>query len=233
MSASAYPATLHPSRQRRTAGPGAPLGVALLCALGLALVWVLAALVPATHLRDAVLLHDVAKLHGPGVDPVARFVVHLLEPLLFVLWAVALAAIALAQQRPRVALALVGVMGLAPLSAEVLKPLAAHAHARAGSSLVSAASWPSGHAAAALALVLSAVLVARPPWRALVACVGALYTLAVAVSLLILSMHMPSDVLGGLLVATLWMALAVAALRAAERRWPSPSAQRRDHAEDL
>jgi membrane-associated phospholipid phosphatase len=196
-------------------------------------VWVLAALVPATHLRDAVLLRDVAKLNGPGVDPVVRFVVHLLDPQLFVLWAVALAAIALAQQRSRVALAVAGVTGLAPLSAELLKPLTAHAHARDGSFMVSAASWPSGHAAAALALALSAVLVARPPWRALVACVGALYTLAVAVSLLILSEHMPSDVLGGLLLATLWMALAVAALRAAETRWPSPSEQRHDHTQEV
>jgi membrane-associated phospholipid phosphatase len=32
---------------------------------------------------------------------------------------------------------------------------------------------------------------------------------------------MPSDVLGGYLMATLWAALAVAALRFAERRWPA------------
>ena len=223
MSASAYPATLRPRRQRGAAGSGAPLGLALLCALGLALVWVLAALVPATHVRDAVVLHDFAALSGPRVDPVARFVLHLLDPLLFVLWAVALAAIALAQGRLRVALAIAGVMGLAPVSAEALKPLAAHAHARAGSFALGAASWPSGHATAALALVLCAVLVARPRWRALVGGVGALFALAVGVSLLILSWHMPSDVLGGLLVATLWWALAVAALRAAERRWPSSS----------
>ncbi|HEX5853401.1 MAG TPA: phosphatase PAP2 family protein, partial [Solirubrobacteraceae bacterium] len=33
--------------------------------------------------------------------------------------------------------------------------------------------------------------------------------------------HWPSDVLGGYLVATLWTALALAVLRAAERRWPT------------
>jgi len=38
---------------------------------------------------------------------------------------------------------------------------------------------------------------------------------------LILAWHMPSDVLGGYLVAALWTALAVAALRAADRRWPA------------
>jgi membrane-associated phospholipid phosphatase len=35
-----------------------------------------------------------------------------------------------------------------------------------------------------------------------------------------LAWHMPSDVLGGYLVATFWTALAVAAVRAADRRWP-------------
>jgi membrane-associated phospholipid phosphatase len=47
------------------------------------------------------------------------------------------------------------------------------------------------------------------------------FSIAVGCYLLILSWHMPSDVLGGFLVATLWMALAVAVLRAAERRWPT------------
>jgi hypothetical protein len=32
---------------------------------------------------------------------------------------------------------------------------------------------------------------------------------------------MPSDVLAGYLVASFWMAVAVAGLRAAERSWPS------------
>jgi membrane-associated phospholipid phosphatase len=50
---------------------------------------------------------------------------------------------------------------------------------------------------------------------------GAVFALMVGCALLILAWHMPSDVLGGYLTAALWMALAVAGLRAAERRWPS------------
>jgi membrane-associated phospholipid phosphatase len=45
---------------------------------------------------------------------------------------------------------------------------------------------------------------------------GALLVAAVGCALLILAWHMPSDVLGGYLLATLWAALAVAALRAGE-----------------
>jgi membrane-associated phospholipid phosphatase len=190
----------------------------------MALVWSLSELVPAIHLRDAVALHDFTLLSRPGVDDVGSFLLHLLDPLLFVIWGVALAATALARSRPRVALAIVFVMGLAPLTSELLKPLLAHPNDGVEGVRVGSASWPSGHATAALALVLCAVLVAAPRWRALVATAGAMYALAVGLALLILAWHMPSDVLGGYLVATLWTALAVAALRAAERRWPSRAA---------
>ena len=72
--------------------------------------------------------------------------------------------------------------------------------------------------------MLCAVLVAPARLRPLVASIGALYAVAVGFALLILAWHMPSDVLGGYLMATLWAALAVAALRAAERRWPTARA---------
>jgi membrane-associated phospholipid phosphatase len=196
------------------------LGLAALCALGLALVWVLAELVPAVHVKDAVGLYDFTLLSRPSIDAPANFLLDLLDTPVFILWAVVLAAIALARGRPRVALAAAAVMGLAPLTSETLKPLVAHAHARVGVVHVGPASWPSGHSTAALALVLSAVLVAPARLRALVACVGGLYVVAVGVSLLILGWHMPSDVLGGYLVAALWASLALAALRAAERSWP-------------
>lgn len=224
MSAQAYQAAI--SRRERS-GPsrspsaGPALTLAALCLLALALVWVMAALVPATHFRDAVALHDFTLLSRPRVDAVAHFLLHLIDPLLFVLWGFALIAATLAQGRGRAAIAILAVLILAPLSAEVLKPLLAHPHAQVDSVTLGAASWPSGHATAALTLVLCAVLASPPPRRRLVAALGATYALAVAVSLLILAWHMPSDVVGGFLLATLWMALALAALRGAERRWPS------------
>jgi membrane-associated phospholipid phosphatase len=65
------------------------------------------------------------------------------------------------------------------------------------------------------------VLVAPARRRPLVALLAAAFTLTVGVALLIGAWHMPSDVLGGYLMAVLWMALAIAGLRASERRWPS------------
>jgi len=198
----------------------APLAVAMLGVLALALLWVLAELVPAIRHRDASLLYDMTKLDGPHLESFGLFVLHLLNPLLFVIWGVALLSTALARDRPRVAVAVVAVMGLAPLSSELLKPLMAHTHAIVGGVYVNAASWPSGHSTAAGALALSAVLVSPERLRRFVAVIGAAFALLVGVLLLVLAWHMPSDVLGGYLVAVVWGALAVAALRASRVLWP-------------
>src|SRR6476659_678702 len=71
-----------------------------------------------------------------------------------------------------------------------------------------------------MALVLCAALVAPRRLRPLVSAVGAAFAAAVGCALLIRAWHMPSDVLGGYLLAGLWTAVAVACLRAAELRWP-------------
>jgi membrane-associated phospholipid phosphatase len=200
------------------ASPLTPLAVAALCALGMAVIWMLAELVPALHMKDAVLLNDVAMLSRPRLDSVGNFLLHLLDPSLFILWGIALAAVAVARERTRVAVAVVGVLVLAPLSAERLKPLLAHPHDQVGYVHIGAASWPSGHATAAAALALCAVLVAPQAIRLIVAGLGAVFVAAVGFSLLMLGWHMPSDVLGGCLLAGLWMALAVSALRILDRR---------------
>ncbi len=207
----------------RSAQPDAagPLGLAGLCLLALALVWILAELVPAAQLRDALALRDFTLLSRPHVDVAANLLVHLLEPGLFIMWGAVLVCVALARGRARLALAVVVVMGLSSLTTELLKPLLAHPHVQLGAVHVGPASWPSGHSTAALALAMSAVLVTPARLRPIVAAIGGVFALAVGCSLLILAWHMPSDVLGGYLVAALWTALAVAALRAAERRWPS------------
>jgi hypothetical protein len=150
------------------------LFVAGLCVLALALTWVVAALVPATHVKDAVALYDFTLLGGPHLDEVANALLHLLEPALYILWGVLLIAIALWRQRPQVALAVGVVMGMAPLTAELLKPLLAHPHAQIYGDEITAASWPSGHARAATARVMCAVLVAPRQLRPTVAVLGAL-----------------------------------------------------------
>ena len=208
------------SRARLAHPPSAAgaLLVAGLCVAALALTWVVAALVPVTHAKDAVALYDFRLLGGTHVDDLASALLHLLEPSLYILWALVLMAVAIGRRRPRVALAVALVMGMAPLTAELLKPLLAHPHAPIYGDEINAASWPSGHASAATALAMSAVLVAPHRLRPTMALLGAIFAVAVGCSLLLLAWHLPSDVLGGYLVGTLWTALAVAGLRKAESR---------------
>lgn len=207
--------------QRRGPGPAGPLSLAGLCLLALALVWVVAELVPAAHFRDALLLHHFVALESSQINGVAERLPHLLNPLLFTLWGIVLVLVALARQRPRVALAVALVLTLAPLCAEILKPLLAHSHVRIGFTQIGAASFPSGHSTAAAILAMSSVLVAPRRARPLVAALAVLFALAVGAALLIRAWHMPSDVLGGYLMALLWTALAIAGVRISQRRWPS------------
>ena len=205
--------------------PALPLAIAGVLVLALAAVWAVFSLVPSIHFKDAVALYEFTTLDTTRVEPVAKFLLHLLDPSLFILWGIALIAVAMAGDRPRTAVAVAAVLTLAPLSAEQLKPLVAHSHDSVGYVSINAASWPSGHATAAMALALCAVLVTPRRWRLAVAIVAGAYVLAVSVALLVLAWHMPSDVLGGILLASLWMALAVAGLRASERAFPSQASR--------
>jgi len=225
MSGHAYTAQMRAlpgSGTARPAGPGRALAAAAACLVAMAVVWAVAELVPAAHVKDAVALYHFTTLSRPGLDSVAEFLLHLLNPVLYVLWAIALIALALAEDRLWLAVAVAVVLVMAPFSAELLKPLLAHPHATVGGARIGAASWPSGHSTAATALAMCAVLVAPPRWRRAVAALGALFVLAVSLSLLVLAWHMPSDVVGGILLATLWTALALAALRVLDR--PRPGA---------
>lgn len=198
---------------RRGALPA--LLLAATCGAALALTWVFAALVEPTHVRDATALYDLTRFDRPVVEVPAKVLLGLLEPGFYIAWALALVVLAVCRGRPYLALAVGLVSALAPLSAELLKPLLAHPHAEVAPLYINSASWPSGHASAAMALLWCALLVAPARLRPAVAVLGVAFLAAVAFSLLILAWHMPSDVIGGYTLATLWAALAVAGLRLA------------------
>jgi membrane-associated phospholipid phosphatase len=111
---------------------------------------------------------------------------------------------------------------LSALSAEVLKVLTA---APRGTMEVEPASWPSGHVTSMTSLGLCLILVAPPRLRPLAAVLAWIGTMGIAYSVTISGAHMPSDALAGVLLAGMWTALAVAALRGVgdrpERDMPS------------
>ena len=75
------------------------------------------------------------------------------------------------------------------------------AHNAAGIPGLAAASFPSGHATAAMSLALCSVIASPARWRPRVAAFMAAFVVAVCYSFLELRWHYPSDVLGGFLVA--------------------------------
>jgi membrane-associated phospholipid phosphatase len=224
MSARAYTAGALPrgnstSRSPR-GGVALPLLVAALLVAAMALVWAVATHVEAFLVHDAELLRRFALGGGELTNEVARVMLHLLNPVQFTIWAAAIVLFAFARGSRRLAFAVAVVMTLAPFSADLLKPLLAEPHVGFGRA-IGPSSWPSGHATAATALAFSAVLVTPPRWRALAAPLAVAFMLGVGAALLIRVWHMPSDVLGGYLLGALWGALAIAGLRASERRWPA------------
>jgi membrane-associated phospholipid phosphatase len=159
--------------------------------------------------------------HGNTIRPLASFIAQLCNPNPYVFFAAVPVLIALLRRRFRLALAICVILLGANVTTQLLKPLLAQPRGAVsvlgGFSPVAAASWPSGHATAAMSLALCCVL-AVPSWlRPSVAALGAAFAAAVCYSFLALGWHYPSDVLGGFLVATTWALLGVSALLAMQR----------------
>lgn len=192
------------------------------CLAGLATTGAVALLSPYARAHDTATLSGFTVLSHTRAATFADAVARLVDPPGYIVLLLLLGATALARGRPRVALAVPAMMLLAVGSAELLKPLVdASRSIHLAASNVGDGSWPSGHATAAMAAALGAVIAVPRTLRPLAAALGTALTVGVSYSVLLLSWHFPSDVLGGLLLAAAWGAGAVALLRWADARWPS------------
>src|SRR4051812_30123328 len=167
--------------------PGPPLALAVACAVALALTGALAKLVPVTRARDAQTLDGFLGLNKPRLTPVLDHVAHLADPAPYALTALLLALVALARGRRRSALAIPLVFVLTGMTTELLKHVVASPRVDewlGSAPQIAAASWPSGHATAAMTMALCAVLAAPPRLRPTVAAVGGAFAVAVAYAIL-------------------------------------------------
>lgn len=163
----------------------------------------------------------------PGT--LAGFIVHLADPLPLLAMLAMVCLMALHWGRPRHAIAAVALIAGANLTTQVLKAVLAHPRYQPilVYNQVGPSSFPSGHATAAMSIALAFGLVAPPLWRPAAVSFGICLVPVVSCSVLILHRHYPSDVIGGLLVATGWCFAAVAGLRVAEHLSPWRRAQSR------
>jgi membrane-associated phospholipid phosphatase len=196
---------------------GAGTGVALLI-----VTWYVAFHIGVFERADQSILRGFAGLRRPGVDRITKFIANLCDPQPYVYFAAVPVLVALARRRPRVAAVVAMIVLSANVTTQLLKPLLAAPRATTleGFPVVAAASWPSGHATAAMSLALVSVIVAPSRLRPFVAALGAAFAVAVCYSFLELGWHYPSDVFGGFLVATSWTLLGVAVLFASPARRP-------------
>ncbi|HEY2318769.1 MAG TPA: phosphatase PAP2 family protein [Solirubrobacteraceae bacterium] len=200
-------------RRARIALVGAAAGVVLL-----ALTWWVSHYTGIGKHADVSILRGFADLTRPRVDRVATFIADLCNPSRYVFLAAVPVLVALVRRRPRVAVMLALVLLCANETTQLLKPLLAAPRIPGPWGLTYNASWPSGHATAAMSLALCAVIAAPARRRPMVAAAMAAFAVAVSYSFLVLIWHYPSDVLGGFLVAGTWTLLGVAGLSIIEAR---------------
>jgi membrane-associated phospholipid phosphatase len=200
-------------RRARTALIGAATGV-----VALALVWWVSHYTGAGKHADASILGGFADLTRPRLDQLTNFVATLCNPSPYVYLAALPVLVALVRKRPRVAVMIAVVLLCANETTELLKPLLAAPRDPGPFGILYNATWPSGHATAAMSLALCSVIAAPARWRPVVAASMAAFAIAVSYSFLELAWHYPSDVLGGFLVAGTWTLLGVAALSIFESR---------------
>ncbi len=198
------------------------LGGAVAAGALLILTWLLTFHIGFAERADQAIFRGFGDLsQHPHLGSVASFVAQLCNPQPYVYLAAVPAVVALARRRGMLALAICVVLLGANETTQLLKPLLAQPRAASlfgGSPPVDAASWPSGHATAAMALALCLVLAVSARLRPLAAALGAGFAVAVSYSFLALQWHYPSDVLGGFLIATIWTLLGAAGVVYLNRR---------------
>jgi membrane-associated phospholipid phosphatase len=152
----------------------------------------------------------------------ARWVADLCLPSPFVLLAAVPVIVALVRRRWVLALGILVMMPAAIGSSELLKPLLAAPRPALGivhTPIGADGSWPSGHSTAAMILAMACLLASPARWRPFVALAGTLFSLAVIYAVLTLGWHYPSDALGGIMVASIWTLLTVAAVVTVESHY--------------
>jgi membrane-associated phospholipid phosphatase len=196
---------------------GAPLAAWIACAAALVGLALVAYGIDAAQRADATLLTKFIARDGT-LGPFADAVAHLADPLPLLAMLVAACGIALWRGRPLDALAAVVVVAGANLTTQMLKVALAHPRFQSvlGSDQLGPVAFPSGHATAATSIAIAFAFVVPPDWRVAVAAIGACFVLAVGCSVMVLAWHFPSDVLGGVLVASGWGFAVLALWRAAE-----------------
>jgi membrane-associated phospholipid phosphatase len=205
----------------------APLAGWFVCTAGLIMVALLAYGSGAAQRLDASVLARFVGQSGTHANSLASGLTLLGDPPALLLMTALACGIGWVRRRPRsVAAALVVVAG-ANLTTQALKVALSHPRAREllGADNVAWDGFPSGHVTAAASTAIAFAFVVPRRLRPSVAALGACFVVAMGWSVLVLNWHYPSDVVGGILVASSWGFAVLASMRFAAGLHPRRSAQ--------
>jgi membrane-associated phospholipid phosphatase len=203
-----------------------PLLTAAACALGLVAVGLFGLVSQTGHDRDSAILYGFSLLWRESTNEPLRVIARIPDPLPYAILGCLLIGIALWRRRPWRAATVTVLLLITGATTQILKHVISTP--RVSQWLgpwgqVANASFPSGHSTAAMTLALCAVMVSPPAQRAVVALFGGAFAIAVGYATLALTWHYPSDVVGGYLVAGMWVSLAIAVLQRVEHAGPEPT----------
>jgi membrane-associated phospholipid phosphatase len=187
-----------------------PLAFAAACAALATAVYVVVVHVALAQRIDVHVLEDAMRHRTEQRTTVAADLVSLFDPAPFAVITGALVVGALLAGRVRAGLAAGGAMLAAAVTTQWLKQALAVQRPYPADHYMPAASWPSGHTTAIVSLLLALVIVMPARLRPPVAVIGGGIAALALGSIVLLGFHYPSDVLGGVLVASAWSAVALA-----------------------
>jgi membrane-associated phospholipid phosphatase len=182
---------------------------AIACALLAVAVWALAFHVGFAGRADGAIAQAFIRLQAPCTEQLARWLAALGGIVALALCGATAVATAICRGLPARAAGVAVLLVGANLTAQLLKVALAHPRYQSvlGPNQVGAESWPSGHATAAMSMVLATVMVTPKRWQPVVGGLGGVYAAGIAYAILLLDWHYPSDVIGGFLVALTWALL--------------------------
>jgi undecaprenyl-diphosphatase len=198
----------------------APLAGWFACTAGLIVVALLAYGSGSVQRLDATVLARFVNESGPHSNSLASGLTLLGDPPALLLMLALACGIGWLRGQPRSVAAAVVVVAGANLTTQIFKLALAHPHARQllGADQLAWDGFPSGHETAAASIAIAFAFVVPARLLPAVAALGACLTAAMGWSVLVLNWHYPSDVVGGVLVASAWGFAVLAAMRATEGR---------------
>jgi membrane-associated phospholipid phosphatase len=198
--------------------------VAILCAAGVLLVYLLAVHTHGGRELDQV-AYEGRSVVRPRATQASERLLRTISRTSLALLGGALVLTALLRRRPRLALAVAVALGGAVVTTEVLKRWIFDRPVDPTVSGIPENSFPSGHATIGMSLALGLVVVVVHHWRWLAAIGAAFVATAFGTGVLTTGWHRPSDVVGAYLVSLAWYSFTMALLV----RWRGPGDPQRLH----